>query len=86
MRAHWRLLPKPILREHGCPADPRAWRASCRVGSYPQRPAEADVQDEHVQVDRRALDEVVFDVLGLTTGERVAVYEAVVELILARFW
>jgi hypothetical protein len=31
--------------------------------------------------DRRALDEAVFDVLGLTAGEREAVYEAVVELV-----
>jgi hypothetical protein len=36
------------------------------------------------QPDRRALDEVVFDVLGLTAGEREAVYEAVVELVRAR--
>jgi hypothetical protein len=35
--------------------------------------------------DRRALDEVVFDVLGLTSaGEREAVYEAVVNLVRAR--
>jgi hypothetical protein len=34
--------------------------------------------------DRRALDEVVFDVLGLTAGEREAVYEAVVNLVRAR--
>ena len=34
--------------------------------------------------DRRALDEVVFDVLGLTAGEREAVYEAVVTLVRAR--
>lgn len=34
--------------------------------------------------DRRALDEVVFDVLGLTPGEREAVYEAVVELVRRR--
>jgi hypothetical protein len=33
--------------------------------------------------DRRALDEVVFDVLGLTAGEREAVYEAVVNLVRA---
>jgi len=32
----------------------------------------------------RALDEVVFDVLGLTQGEREAVYEAVVNLVRAR--
>ncbi|ACL26170.1 Eco57I restriction-modification methylase domain-containing protein [Chloroflexus aggregans] len=34
--------------------------------------------------DRRALDDVVFDVLGLTAGEREAVYEAVVALVRAR--
>jgi hypothetical protein len=36
------------------------------------------------QPDRRALDEVVFDELGLTAGEREAVYEAVVNLVHAR--
>jgi hypothetical protein len=36
------------------------------------------------QPDRRALDEVVFDVLGLRAGEREAVYEAVVNLVRAR--
>jgi len=35
------------------------------------------------QPDRRALDEVVFDVLGLTAGEREAVYEAVINLVRA---
>ncbi|MDW8285727.1 MAG: hypothetical protein RML47_06460, partial [Bacteroidota bacterium] len=34
--------------------------------------------------DRRALDDVVFDVLGLTQGEREAVYEAVINLVKAR--
>jgi hypothetical protein len=34
--------------------------------------------------DRRALDEAVFDMLGLTAGEREAVYEAVVNLVRAR--
>jgi hypothetical protein len=42
------------------------------------------VVDEIHQPDRRALDEVVFDVLGLTAGEREAVYEAVVNLVRAR--
>jgi hypothetical protein len=42
------------------------------------------VVDEIHQPDRRALDEVVFDVLGLTAGEREAVYEAVVDLVRAR--
>ena len=36
------------------------------------------------QPDRRALDDVVFEVLGLTKAEREAVYEAVVELVRAR--
>ncbi len=40
--------------------------------------------EEVGQPDRRALDEVVFDVLGLTEGEREAVYEAVVELVKKR--
>ncbi len=39
------------------------------------------ITNEVKQPDRRALDEVVFDVLGLTVGEREAVYEAVVELV-----
>ena len=42
------------------------------------------ILDEIHQPDRRALDDVVFDVLGLTAGEREAVYEAVVELVRAR--
>jgi hypothetical protein len=42
------------------------------------------VVDEIHQPDRRELDEVVFDVLGLTPGEREAVYEAVVNLVRAR--
>jgi hypothetical protein len=44
----------------------------------------ASVFAEIRQPDRRALDEVVFDVLGLTAGEREAVYEAVVALVRAR--
>jgi len=42
------------------------------------------ILDEIHQPDRRALDEVVFEVLGLTAGEREAVYEAVVNLVRAR--
>jgi hypothetical protein len=34
--------------------------------------------------DRWALEEVVFHVLGLTPGEREAIYEAVVALVRAR--
>ncbi|GIW45212.1 MAG: hypothetical protein KatS3mg077_2494 [Candidatus Binatia bacterium] len=37
-----------------------------------------------VSRDPRAVDDVVFDVLGLTAGERKAVYEAVIELVRAR--
>lgn len=33
---------------------------------------------------RLALDNIIFDILGLTQGERDAVYEAVVELVRAR--
>lgn len=34
--------------------------------------------------DRRALDAIIFDALGLTQGERDSVYEAVVNLVEAR--
>ncbi|MCX7937372.1 MAG: hypothetical protein N2971_06680, partial [Chlorobi bacterium] len=43
-----------------------------------------DIDHELLQPDRRALDDVVFEVLGLTAGEREAVYEAVVALVRAR--
>jgi len=42
------------------------------------------ITDEIHQTDRRALDDIVFDVLGLTAAEREAVYEAVVELVKRR--
>jgi len=51
-----------------------------RVVARPALPLEKELQ----QPDRRALDDVVFDVLGLTQGEREAVYEAVVELVRKR--
>lgn len=47
------------------------------------RPA-GSIMQELSQPDRRALDDIVFDVLGLTPGEREAVYEAVIELVRAR--
>jgi hypothetical protein len=37
--------------------------------------------EEFNQQDRRALDEVVFDALGLTKGERDGVYDAVIRLV-----
>jgi len=40
-----------------------------------------DVSLDRVLPDRRALDEVVFEVLGLTEEEQLAVYRAVVELV-----
>jgi hypothetical protein len=43
-----------------------------------------DVSLEGVLPDRRALDEVVFEALGLTEEEQLAVYRAVVELVKAR--
>ena len=43
-----------------------------------------DIWDAVVQPDRCALDDIIFDVLGLTQGERDAVYEAVVNLVEAR--
>jgi hypothetical protein len=51
-----------------------------QMSKRPIQPLEIEIH----QPDRRALDEVVFDVLGLTAGEREAVYEAVVNLVRAR--
>ena len=42
------------------------------------------ISAEIYQPCRRALDCIIFDVLGLTQGERDAVYEAVVNLVEAR--
>jgi hypothetical protein len=42
------------------------------------------ISDEIHQSDRRALDAIIFDVLGLTQGERDAVYEALVTMVEAR--
>ncbi len=51
--------------------------------SMKQRPV-LSIFDEINQPDRRALDAIIFDALGLTQGERDAVYEAVVNLVEAR--
>ena len=48
-----------------------------------QRPV-LSIFDEIHQPDRRALDAIIFDALGLTQGERDGVYEAVVNLVEAR--
>jgi phage portal protein BeeE len=42
------------------------------------------IYEEVSKADRRAVDTIVFDDLGLTQGERDAVYEAVVKLVEAR--
>ena len=48
-----------------------------------QRPV-LSIFDEIHQPDRRALDAIIFDVLGLTQSERDGVYEAVVNLVESR--
>jgi hypothetical protein len=40
--------------------------------------------DEVKQPDRRSLDDIIFDLLDLTQGERDAVYEAVIDLVESR--
>jgi type I restriction-modification system DNA methylase subunit len=42
------------------------------------------VSQEVIQPDRRELDNIIFDALGLTSGERDAVYEAVIDLVSKR--
>ena len=64
--------------------------ALCRTRgcSHPEHPYEhvnpEEASLDRVLPDRRELDEVVFDILGLTEAERVAVYRAVVELVKGR--
>ena len=48
------------------------------------RPIDQRVAREYTMPDRRALDEIIFDALNLTQGERDAVYEAVIHLVEAR--
>ena len=48
-----------------------------------ERPVES-IFEEVKREDRRRLDDVVFDILGLSEEEREAVYEAVVDLVRAR--
>ncbi|MFQ5610766.1 MAG: Eco57I restriction-modification methylase domain-containing protein [Anaerolineae bacterium] len=48
------------------------------------RPTARRIRDECARPDRRTLDDVIFDALGLTSGERQAVYEAVIDLVEAR--
>ncbi|MBN2186360.1 MAG: Eco57I restriction-modification methylase domain-containing protein [Dehalococcoidia bacterium] len=51
-----------------------------RIGSMTLQPFIQDVNEPN----RRSLDNVIFDTLGLTQGERDAVYEAVINLVEAR--
>jgi hypothetical protein len=44
-----------------------------------------DINEEFTQSHRQELDNIIFDILGLTKGERDAVYEAVIELVNQRF-
>ncbi|MFQ6042027.1 MAG: hypothetical protein ACE5PV_14305, partial [Candidatus Poribacteria bacterium] len=63
-----------------------SFQRDCLLSAFEQM-ANREVEsifDETNQPDRRALDDVIFDVLGLTGGEREAVYEAVVGLVKGR--
>ena len=42
------------------------------------------IQEESQSRERRSLDNIIFDILGLTQGERDAVYEAVISLVESR--
>ena len=63
---------------------PRSRSILLEAGCSLRERAIYEIFDEIHQPDRRALDDVVFDALGLTQGEREAVYEAVVELVRKR--
>ena len=51
---------------------------------FASRSIKSYVSEEYKEDDRRALDNIFFDVLGLTPAEREAVYEAVINLVEAR--
>jgi len=71
-------LPAPVHQQHAVPY-------GTLLDSVPCRKALPNTDRLDLQApDRRALDEAVFDVLGLTAGEREAVYGAVVNLVRAR--
>ncbi len=54
-----------------------------RLEAFAQRTL-GTISTEVDQPDRRELDNIIFDALGLTTGERDAVYEAVIDLVSKR--
>ncbi|MFB3896626.1 MAG: Eco57I restriction-modification methylase domain-containing protein [bacterium] len=49
-----------------------------------EKRAVKSIFEEINEKDRHLLDNIIFDALGLTTGERVAVYEAVIQLVESR--
>jgi len=55
----------------------RLQAARLRLSTRKIMPVHAEID----MPDRRALDDIIFDVLGLTRGERDAVYEAVIDLV-----
>ncbi|MCL6430098.1 MAG: Eco57I restriction-modification methylase domain-containing protein [Anaerolineae bacterium] len=74
VRSIFEELGFPLCRARGC--------------THPEHPYEhvhpEQASLDRVLPDRRELDEVVFDILGLSEAERVAVYRAVVELVKGR--
>jgi len=60
----------------------RYWEIFEEVGIEPKQPIRS--QQPNPLPDRKALDDVVFDILGLTQEERDEVYWAVCELVRKR--
>jgi len=63
--------------------DPAVITLSEIVDSFFQREI-LNIKSELSMPDRRAIDNMIFDILALTQGERDAVYEAVLELVSSR--
>ncbi len=72
------LLPKPELFDFG------ARMALADAFMHMRRRRIEKLSAEMNQPDRRALDEIVFDALGLTSGERDAVRRSLVDLVSSR--
>ena len=51
---------------------------------FSKREMKSKIADEYTMSDRRNLDDIFFDALNLTSGEREAIYEAIIDLVQAR--
>jgi hypothetical protein len=77
-----RFLNRPILSIFEELGFPKCTQKNC---NHPEHPYEyvkpEEVSFDRIMPDRRELDKIVFEVLGLTEEEQLEVYRAVLELV-----